>query len=590
MRSPSCRHLSRRPFSHGWIALLAVALGSAWTTPLPGELRDSFETSDPSWKLVLSDGQTRVLLHTRDFRVARSGHASESIGLSTQGGSYAYLAYEINPLMLIDELQASVWVRANRSGLQLAMRVVLPHTRDPRTGRNISVLVRGGSNDQIDVWQQLTIGNVRRAFEVKRPALVDQYGPQVDFREAYVDRILLNAHGGKGTTQLWIDDLELTGDIGVDQVGTNSIRLSAAEDPTSDGAAADATASRPATSAQAAMRAESPSSVSGSQFLVKSRPMMPRVKRWYGEPLTAIKDLRFNAVWLDALPPPHVLIEAERLELWLIVPYSPGNDERLFHPRTIAWAMAPQTVASFTEIRRELLTRPRSVRRPLLLPDSLSDLAEPDDMIWRLERDDRPDGERLAVGGGRPIWSEHRPNGAAMESTRHQIYTAAMSGARGFVFDGPLPSSANERSHHERRAIEQLQNELQLIEPWIAGGHGCEAIRSSDDTWRIAAFPSVRSRLIVALRSNPSATRFRPPLQLVDPGAAPTHDAFRIEENALTPLRHRRVAGGLGIDLPRPDDVNLLVVTQDSLTVNYLGRTILESAQNSALGLSRRTP
>jgi hypothetical protein len=575
--------------SHGWIGFLTVALGIGWATPSPGELRDAFETSDPTWKFVQSDGQARIISRTRDFRVARSGHASESIRLSTLGGSYAYLAYEIQPVMLIDELQASVWVRANRSGLQLAMRVVLPHTRDPRTGKNVSVLLRGSSNDQVDVWQQLTISNVRRQFEIKRPALVDQFGSQIDFREAYVDRILLNAHGGKGTTQLWIDDLELSGDISAEHVGASSIRPLSADDAARSNMAVLA-AGRSSAGVQTVSRSESPSSVSGSQFLVNSRPMMPRVKRWYGEPLTAIKDLRFNAVWLDALPPPHVLAEAERLELWLIVPYSSGPDERLFHPRTVAWAMAPQTAASFMETRRELRSSLRSVRRPLLLPDSLSDLAEPDDMIWRLGRYDPSEGNRLAVGGSRPTWSEHRLNSAAIESTRRQVYMAAMSGARGFIFDGPLPFSANEASYREWKAIEQLQNELQLIEPWIAGGHGFESIRSSDDGWRIAAFPSARSRLILALESSPAIARSRPPLQLVDPGASPTHDVYRIAENAVTPLGHRRVAGGLGIDLPRPDDVNLLVVTQDSLTVNYLGRTIIESAQNSALGLSRRTP
>ena len=37
-----------------------------------------------------------------------------------------------------------------------------------------------------------------------------QFGAGVDSREAYVDQVWLNAYGGPGTTNLWIDDLELT--------------------------------------------------------------------------------------------------------------------------------------------------------------------------------------------------------------------------------------------------------------------------------------------------------------------------------------------------------------------------------------------
>ena len=38
-----------------------------------------------------------------------------------------------------------------------------------------------------------------------------QLGPGVDAREAYVDQVLLNVYGGPGTTNVWIDDLEIAG-------------------------------------------------------------------------------------------------------------------------------------------------------------------------------------------------------------------------------------------------------------------------------------------------------------------------------------------------------------------------------------------
>src|SRR6185436_19901254 len=110
---------------------------------LPAELIDSFESPDPVWRLIQSDGRARIAHQIRDFRVAHSGQSSEAVRISTQGGSYAYLSYDINPAILIDELAVSLWLRADHSGPQMALRVVLPYSRDPRTGRCITVLLFG---------------------------------------------------------------------------------------------------------------------------------------------------------------------------------------------------------------------------------------------------------------------------------------------------------------------------------------------------------------------------------------------------------------------------------------------------------------
>ena len=48
--------------------------------------------------------------------------------------------------------------------------------------------------------------------------------------------------------------------------------------------------------------------------------MFPRVIQHRGEPLDVLKKMGFNAVWLQRLPTPDVLAEADRLGLWLICP------------------------------------------------------------------------------------------------------------------------------------------------------------------------------------------------------------------------------------------------------------------------------
>ena len=58
----------------------------------------------------------------------------------------------------------------------------------------------------------------------------------------------------------------------------------------------------------------------GSELRVNDRPTFPRVIQHRGESLSLLKQLGFNIVWLQRLPAPEVLEEADRLGLWLICP------------------------------------------------------------------------------------------------------------------------------------------------------------------------------------------------------------------------------------------------------------------------------
>ena len=51
------------------------------------------------------------------------------------------------------------------------------------------------------------VGIVTRQIRVLR---VERHS-DVDAREAYIDRLILNAYGGAGRTRLWIDELEVAG-------------------------------------------------------------------------------------------------------------------------------------------------------------------------------------------------------------------------------------------------------------------------------------------------------------------------------------------------------------------------------------------
>ncbi len=107
-----------------------------------------------------------------------------------------------------------MWVKADRAGLQILVRAVLPRSQDPRKGGPLTTLLAGSGYTQVGSWQQLQIDNLPQRIERQLRVLRTQFGPSVDAREAYIDQVVLNAYGGPGTTNVWIDDLELTGAVG----------------------------------------------------------------------------------------------------------------------------------------------------------------------------------------------------------------------------------------------------------------------------------------------------------------------------------------------------------------------------------------
>ena len=62
-------------------------------------------------------------------------------------------------------------------------------------------------------WQQLQITDLPRMLAGQVRILRSQLAMNVDGREAYISRVLLNLYGGPGVTNVWTDDLEVFGHV-----------------------------------------------------------------------------------------------------------------------------------------------------------------------------------------------------------------------------------------------------------------------------------------------------------------------------------------------------------------------------------------
>ena len=189
----------------------ACLLAAGTLAPAQAAVREDFETPQTSWQPGDADLSYRLQGHQRITGDPHSGQGSELIQLTGGNGSYVYFAHDAGTARIVAELSPTVWVKANRPGIQLLARVVLPRTLDPRSGQPVATLIRGSSYSSVGTWQQLRISDTPQLLARQLRVLKVQLGSQVDAREAYLDQLVLNVYGGPGQTAVNIDDLEITG-------------------------------------------------------------------------------------------------------------------------------------------------------------------------------------------------------------------------------------------------------------------------------------------------------------------------------------------------------------------------------------------
>ena len=66
---------------------------------------------------------------------------------------------------MTDDLRVSLFVRANRAGVRIYGRVILPADTDPETGQPSFVLVPGTIYENVDRWQRIELVGLLPSIE-----------------------------------------------------------------------------------------------------------------------------------------------------------------------------------------------------------------------------------------------------------------------------------------------------------------------------------------------------------------------------------------------------------------------------------------
>lgn len=595
-RAPSDGH-ERSAIRLWGLRLLCALFVSLTANAAFAVIHNAFESTERSWQVAEHDCRLRIQVHERSFREAHTGNGSEYFRYwAGSGGSRALLAHDISPARVIDELVPSVWIKSGRAGLRLSLRVVLPRSRDPKTGGPVTTLIWGDSYEAPGTWQELKVSNVTDLLTRQVRLLRTRLGPSIDDREAYADKIVLNAYAGDGTAELWLDDLSVAGFAAAPAVPL------------------PAPGSTPEVNDVRQPSVAAPE-VRGSILYVDGRPFSARIIEGRGESFAYLSELGFNAVRLQVSPTAEQVAEAERLGLWLLAP-QPEEGQAELGRRHLCWSLGnrlgAQEFAAASQRAVTLQNARREERRPILshVVEAIQRYAGISDLVlfeqapigssfelmncprrWRTLGDQlRPikpfwatvqtelsliqRDQVRAFNGGKPVAAD-----VEAEQIWLQVVYAAAGGARGILFRSDTPLDGEDAAAKRRSTALKIANGyLQVMEPWMAAGRPGRPKDLRKPGYYVSALETEHSQLLLVCRASAEQQYLvgpasRPgPLAFEVPGRHSSHQAYRVRLSGLQPIRALGVGSGT-IEVADPGLLNLIVLTGEEGVKSYLNKT-----------------
>ena len=478
-------------------AVLATGLVLATTCSnrcaLGEEFAEPFESQETSWTLRPTEAQ--IVSHARvESDAAEGSHAERVVLQAGRPGTFVQLDHALPPAVVIDELKLSVAFRSNRNGPKLSLRIVFPNQVDPRTsGKVVKISISGASYTGGGRWQTLECATLQKELNRQIVQLRDDLKmPDINIRDAYVDRAMIVASVDPGEVEIAIDDLHF-GPLVKPQAPAESPVASSVRQP--------------------AVEFEL------DRLVVDKRPFFPRIVPHHGEDLQVLKEAGFNVVWIKDYREQAVLDELVRLNLRGmatppravsatgvtlnaqdagLMPFSEVTDPILF------WYLGTRIPPDAKDELVSWVDQVRSadpLRRPLLADVTGSEqiFSKYVEMLsasrhaintslpikeyrdWLVKR-----GQMANAGSFMWTWipteaaaqnvewresGDKQPIIVEPEQIRLLVYAALSAGSRGVGFYKTNPFDANRPGDRERLlAISQLNLELEILEPFLATG------------------------------------------------------------------------------------------------------------------------
>ncbi len=604
----------------GWTRLAAL-LPMLLLLPLllPAEeakfLQHGFEGRETSWVAAAADAPYKESAHKLTDETVHGGQRSELIELEAQQGNFIHYAFPIGRALVSEEFSGSVWVKANRPGVQLLARLVLPHERDPKNlDQPLTTFLRGDVYETAGRWQRLQLRKPEKLIVKQQQLLRVEIGRDVNIADVYVDQLVINVYGGPGLTRVWTDDLEV-GPV-VEQRKPSMPAHPTGRDDT------------PAVTARVAEV-----KLQRQQLTVSGKKFFLRAIRYSGTPLKTLRDAGFNTLWIDEQTNAETIEQAVNLGFWL-VPMLAADDHAtvrgsvpgqltssasavtavgrrmarfLQQDAVLCWdlggGLAAEQYGSVTRTASALRSidplRPlagdvwdgfqrysRGIdqfmlgvhRWPLLTGLELTQyrewlsqrrqLAQPGTYSWTYIQTHLPDWFTHLVYEKPSAAGFSEPIGPQPEQIRLMTYTAIGSGCRGLCYwsDRFLADSHAGRDRLLEMAL--LNLEMQLLEPLLVTAQSPSWIGTSQASVKAAVMRTDHGVLCLPVWTGPGSQMVPGQgavtnLSIVVPQVPTGTQAWLVSPGEVRTLRAERVVGGTKVTIPEFGLTAAVVFTSD---------------------------
>ena len=525
MRTPR----TRWPRKGSAATVAAVALLFAWSGAgqvIAEQYESDFDGPGTSWQVRCRETDAKLTVHERRRDAGHRGGA-EFIRLKVARDNIP-LRFEHNvpTVRVLDELEASLWVRSDQAGAVLALRIGFRGLTDPETGGPLSTIVTGDAYQTPGQWQQLKCRTSDKAVNDQLRLLRARKRMTIEPETMFVDRVIVGGTLPLGTAELLLDELVLGPIVPVES------------DPQADRSVTQ-------TGSNGSERTNTvPVEFRLHRLRVEDQPFFPRISAYHGERPEALAAAGFNVAWVSDAEATAITTPLRRQGLWLtatppfakdasgepldsedasLLPFAPNSSSVLF------WMMGARLTASgrprLQSWTNQVRDADRAFKRPLAadvaddeklcsrhldllgisrhvmnsevtLLDYRESLVQKRDRAWPgtlcwtwIQTEPSPELMDLAPSAGTTPLLEP-------EQIRAQVYAALAAGCRGVGYWTTTPLDGEGSVARERLlTLTQLNLELALLEPWLATGSSVQLIPFTVDSRRTEPTPTVTKSL-----------------------------------------------------------------------------------------------
>ncbi|MEZ6047311.1 MAG: hypothetical protein R3C11_17365 [Planctomycetaceae bacterium] len=621
------------------------------------EVRMSFDGPEKLWR-ARTNKKTQVdIYHENSNNILIEGKGSEHFEVMNRTPYPEQVDFylDIPPARVIPDFSISVWFRSNRQMAASWIRITLPNQADPlEPDKPLQFYLAGEAySKRENEWQMLTCKTDDKTINTRLQWLRREINyPQLNLTGMYVDQLYISCRIPQGPSEFFFDKLRM------DPVVLSN----------------DQTAIQPAGGTGGFANEEKwtlPVDFRLDRLTVQGRPFFPIMIPSHQESAAALALTGVNTVWVQDYRDYKYLQDLRREDLWATAtpPYVPpptGQTNQAFqaspapferetepiifwnlgarvptseHPMLIDWkqqiyradqkALRPSMVDTLGEERTisrhfNMISSSRHT-----LHTSMS-LARYRDLLEQKRRVARP-------GTFMSTWIQTEPTSRFLhspvpqdyslviepEQIRLQVYCALQAGVNALGYWTTTPLASDYPGSYERRlAITDINQEIALIEPWLAKGEiqpriiPFETITAPQKTssslfsisGKLKSAEQVRTELkpedpiiegaiikseefgslLIAVCYNQYSQYVPAPLSaenvsiIIPSGVPETASAWLVTSTGLKSLDRERVAGGTMVTLPSIDMTALVVLTSNRNQVNQLEKRIAEHARKAA--------